>query len=99
MFNHSIIKIELEGMKFSLQKAISEKNDIFNEMIKKSLDNFCTEDHLESLVDDKVRKAVSSAMSESIDSYFRYGDGKAAIDEIVQERLKNEVRKIIGQPK
>ena len=97
MFNHSIIKIELEGMKLSLHKAISERHDIFNEMIKKSLDNFCNEDHLEFLVNEKVRKAVISAMSESIDSYFRYGDGKAAIDEIVQERLKNEVRKIMGQ--
>ena len=97
MLNNPIIKIELDNMKLTLHTMISQRTELFNDMIKKSLDNFCNEDHLESLIDEKVRSGVKSAMSESIDSYFRYGDGKKAVDEIVQERLKAEIQKIMKE--
>lgn len=85
-----IIRLELEGVKHTLNVMLVEYADIINSEIRDAVDKFCTPDNLQQIIDQQVEISISAAVKDEINEYFRYGAGRAAVRKAVLAALPKE---------
>ena len=80
-----IIKITVENMKAQVLSHLgligSELGDAIESEIEKAIELYPWEA--------QVKEIVHSAISSSIDGYFKYGDGASIIGDVVKNSFKN----------
>lgn len=87
-FNVPIIRLEVEGMKYTMQRALTEHAVAVNESIQKAIDNYCTEDNINAIVMREAKFRLDQALKEEIQNFFGYsGAGRAAVRAAVIETL------------
>lgn len=82
-----IIKLSLENMRHEILVAIHQHmmaNDIH---IQKSLEAICTEEHISSLFNAEVVKALSDSLGKEISDWFKYGEGRDLIKSAVAQKM------------
>jgi len=95
MINKSIfpiIRIELESMRHTLQLAISQHLENMDEIIlwcEKEIDRVCTPENVASIVEQAADKEIKAAITNAIHDFYRYGEGREAIKEVVRKTLRN----------
>ena len=76
-----IVKLELEGMKHSilthLGLATNELSEAVSAQIEKAIESFD--------FSDAVLRASSGAIAETIEDYFKYGQGRQFIQQAIQD--------------
>ena len=86
MSNFPIIKIEFESMRQSLRIAMTDQIARLDADVQAAIDQYCTAENLQVIIDSEVRTAVNSAVKEEVQRLFCYsGPGRQAI----REEIKN----------
>lgn len=89
MYELPLIKIELDGMRYSIVHALSTHNAEIETYVDENLKKVVEEFDYVTLVKQVATKAITEAVKRSIESYFAYGDGYKNIDAVITEILKN----------
>lgn len=84
-----IIELRVEGMKRMLHAAISEHEIKYDEQIKSALEQVCSSGHIGRVIRQEVERALSNAVSASVEQYFRFGDGSKAVNDMVEQVLRH----------
>ena len=90
MMNIPVIRLELEGMKHSILTALHEVAVGMDADIQQAVNDFCEQGHLRKVIQDAVKREITAAIEKNIASYFRYGDGNKAIQEMV-DKMRKEI--------
>ena len=79
-----IIKIEVSHVRECMARAFAQKSDEIQQMVKHSLEKYCTEEWLQTVVDDQVRRMLERAGKVDMGSSFEAAD---AIAKIIRDAL------------
>jgi hypothetical protein len=60
--NTPVIRIEVEGLKAGVMHHMQQRNDEFNEMVQKTLEDTLTEDWVKHSIQEAVNKTVQNAI-------------------------------------
>lgn len=85
--NVPLIRLEVEHMKHSMVHACSVYLAKMDAQIQDAVEKACTVENITRIVETAADEAISKAIREEIDSYFRFGDGRRAIKEVVEKQL------------
>jgi len=86
-----IIRFEIQGMRDTLLHAICDRQLKFDEYIAGAIDSYCDPDNLAKIMRQHVQCELNTAIRESIEGFFRYGEGRKVVREAVIKRLQEEV--------
>lgn len=87
-----IIKLEVEGMRRTVQMALSEFMVQQDAMLKAALDAYLTEDNISRIVNETVRVTIQDCIKDAAQNYYKYGEGAKHIRALVVERLNEQDR-------
>ena len=83
-----IIRLEVEGIKYTMQRALMEHAVAVDESIQKAIDNYCTESNINAIVMKEAKLRLELALKEEVQNFFSYsGVGRAAVRAAVIETL------------
>jgi hypothetical protein len=81
--NMPILRLELEGMKQEMMLALGRYQTQINDAVEEQLENVVQNFDYEKV----VKAAASQAITEAIQTYFKYGHGTEIIADTVREAL------------
>ncbi len=90
MENIPILRLELEGMKFSLYRALDKYQVEWNKMVRNSIERYCNEENLQLVIDRVVEREINDAIQEEVENFYKYGEGRNIIREIIVKKLQEE---------
>lgn len=82
-----IIRLEVDHMRHSMLVALSEYQVRLDSDLKAAVEAYCTPENLSRILDDAVKKTLDRVIKEQTEHYFLYGDGRKAINEVVEKKL------------
>ncbi len=87
-----IIRLELEGMRMTFCRALTEYHASIDASVQDAVERFCRPENISRIVNSSADKAMEEAIRASVDDFFRYGDGRKAIQDAVRARLGEQVK-------
>jgi hypothetical protein len=91
--NVPIIRFEIEGMKHTLQVALSQYAAVMDEQMQEAVEASCTVENLQRIIEKSAKQEIECAINEEIRKFYSYGKGREAIRNAVQLELNQR-----GQP-
>lgn len=85
-----IIRIEIEGMRHSILRALSEREVQMDKHVADALQRYVDSGELARTIDREISAAIERAIKENAESYFRYGEGRKLIADMVAARIRAE---------
>jgi len=86
--NIPIIRLEVEGMRHTVQTALMEHAAKMDSSIQAAVEAYCTDANIDAVVRKAATEAIDAAVREEVRSFFGYGRaGRAAIREAVTHFL------------
>ena len=85
--NTPIIKLEVEGMKYTVSTALMEHQAQIDASVQAALEAVCHPDNIDHVVRDTAMEAAKAVIESEIDRFFRYGEGRTALVEVIRARL------------
>lgn len=88
--NLPTIRLEIEGMRHTVLRAISERNGEMEAYIKQTLEKMCKEESIKDIVETEARTQIQLALKEEVKNFFTWSSstGRQAIREAVLEHLE-----------
>lgn len=89
MYNNTvpIIRLEVEGMKHTVQMMLSKYAAELDKEVFDAVEKFCTSSNIERVINECTEKSIKQAIELEIGDFFRYGNGRKAIKEAVENQL------------
>lgn len=87
MLNTLRVDLKLENLQQNILMAFHDCQLELNEMVKVEVLRACNTEQLKYQVEVATRQAVEHAIKDSINNYFRYGEGKSFIKQAAEKRL------------
>ena len=86
-----IIRLEVQGIKHTVQTALMNHHlQISNEM-QESIERFCTPENLQTIIDKEVRDTLDATIRAEVRDFFGYGrQGRKAVKEAIIEHLDRQ---------
>jgi hypothetical protein len=81
------IRLELTGMKEAIIFAFNERQAAQDVDVRAAVEAYCTPENLNLIIGAAVRETLDRAIKETVDHFYRYGDGRGVVKEAVQQRL------------
>lgn len=89
--NLPIIRLEVEGMRHSICRALSEYALQIDEQMQGAVKEYCTPENLGKIIRTEADRVLTDVIKTEVDNYFRFGKGREAVRKAVQDSLlKNE---------
>ncbi len=88
--NLPIIKLEVSGMREQIAMAFTNWQFKQDAMVQEALKQVCTEENVQSIINDAVAKELTHAIEEETKSFFAYGDGRKLVRKLVLEKLSKD---------
>jgi selenocysteine lyase/cysteine desulfurase len=86
--NVPIIRLEVEGMKYTVQTALLAHASQVSDGIQQAVEAYCTEANITAIVEAEARRQIEEALKQSVKDFFNFsGPGRAAVREAVMEHL------------
>lgn len=82
-----IIRLELERARHTLMVAISERMANMSSEIKAAIEREITPEKVQAILQDQVRITLQGAIKDEVESFFRYGKGRAALRKAIEMQL------------
>jgi hypothetical protein len=79
-------------MEQQLHAHIMHRAEEIQGLVNKTIQEYVTDGTLERIVDAEVRRILDSAVKDSIDRYFRLGNGRNHIDKKVEAVLREVLK-------
>lgn len=83
----AILKLSVRHMEHSMLMALNRYELDLNLAVEKAVAEYCAEDNLCAVVDSLVKREIDIAVRETVEHYFRLGEGRSAIIETVRSKL------------
>jgi predicted methyltransferase MtxX (methanogen marker protein 4) len=88
-----IIRLEVEGIKHTVEVALSEYSASMDADIQLAIADALTPEHVLSVVSSEVQKHMDAAIRTAVESFFRYnGSGAEFIKNAVHARLEQQLK-------
>ena len=87
MMNVPIIRLEIEGMKYTLQTALSEHSAQIDKDVQAAIERFCRPENIQEHINRAVKQSLGVVLAEEIERHFKYGEGREAIRQAVRTAL------------
>jgi hypothetical protein len=84
-----IIRMEVDGMRYSIIKALTNHAVEMDGQIQSAVDKYCTPENMARVIDAAAKTEIDNAIKAAIEQFYRYGDGRKAIASAVAEALKD----------
>lgn len=84
---HSIVRIEIEGMKHAIVSAITNRDIETEQFVRESIEKFCQPENISRIIAKEVDSTLEGVISEEIRRYFSYGKGREIVAHAVKERM------------
>lgn len=84
-----IIKLEVEYMKHTMVQALSRYTSQIDEALRQAVENYCTPENLERVIQAETTRVLDQAIKEEVNHWFVYGEGRKAIKEAVEKKLRD----------
>ena len=81
------LRLEVEHMKLSIQRALSLYATDLTDAIQEAVEKKCNSDELAQVMYREVDRVIEEAVKNEIERFYRYGDGREAIKEAVRVKL------------
>ena len=85
-----VVRLEVDHMKEAMQIAISERVAKMDIDIQAAVARVCTAENVLCVIESAVAKEMEASIRKEIEAFYRYGDGRKAIQEIVNRTLTGE---------
>ncbi len=90
MFEVPIIKLEMQNMRHTMVRALSEYHAQFDKNIQNAVEEYCSDDNLAKIIDKEVRESMDRAVREEVSEFFKgTRAGRLAIREAVIKYLND----------
>ena len=86
------IKLDLTMMSEKVQCHIARRSDEIHGLVNKTVQAYVTDGTLERVIDAEVRRILDATVKDSIDRYFRLGNGRSHIEKQVEAALDEVVK-------
>jgi hypothetical protein len=84
-----IIRMEIEHMRQSIVMALTEYAARMDADIKAAVEEYCTPENLRNVISVAARNTLDAVIKEEVSNFFRYGEGRKHIAEVIREKLIN----------
>jgi len=88
-----IIRLELQNMKHSIWHALTQYEVEIDQYIQEALDRVCSHENIREVVMRQTKATLEYELKELIDHFFKYGDGRKALEEMVWKKLSEILSK------
>jgi hypothetical protein len=85
--NIPTIRLELTGMKQTMQAALSHCAAQLDSDVKAAVEAYCTEGNMGRVVSEAATNCLNSAIKEEVEKFFRYGHGREAVAAAIKEAM------------
>lgn len=82
-----VIQLDLTMMAEQLHSRIAHRSEEIHGLVNQTIQQYCADGSIDKLVDAEVRMALNESVRDSIDKYFRLGNGRSYIDKQVNDSL------------
>jgi len=82
-----VIKLELEHIKHQIISHLSDRQSQIEGEVEKAIDGMIDSFEAEIFIRNKVQEVTKQVLEESINFYFKFGEGHRAIRDAVEESL------------
>ena len=88
MFEVPIIKLEMQNMRHTMVRALSEYSAQFDKNIQQAVEEYCSDDNLERIIKEEAEASLNKAIKEEVRDFFGGAcSGRLAVREAVIKYL------------
>lgn len=87
-----IIRLEVQSMKHTVHAMLLKHAAQMDEDIQRAVDSACTPENVSRIVEQTAGEEIKRAIEEEIQKFYRYGDGREAVREVVEKILTERIR-------
>lgn len=84
-----IIKLEVEHMRHTLAVALSEYTLQFDDILQKTINEFCAPGNLQRIMNDEANKVLDQVIRDEVKNWFWTGEGREVIKKAVYKKLSD----------
>ena len=86
------IKLDLTMMSEKVQCHIARRSEEIHGLVNKTVQAYVTDGTLERVIDAEVRRLLDESVKDSINRYFKYGNGRSHIEKRVEVALDEVIK-------
>lgn len=86
-----IIRFEVEGMRHAIMHALSDHQAQMDGYVQAAIDKFCAPENLMAIINGLVETEAHRAIRKKVRAFFRNGEGREVIRELVIKKLQEEI--------
>ena len=90
MFEIPYIKLEIEGMKYSIVHALNTHHADIEKHVEEVLQQVIEKFDYTAVVEEIAKNAIEKAVKSSVETFFLYGEGRKVIDAMVLKMIKQQ---------
>lgn len=88
--NIPVIRLEVQGMKHTMQVAVTEYLAKMDEDIQRAVETVCTPENVAQIIRTHAQAAIDDVLKREISNYFLYGQGREAVKAAVTAQLEGK---------
>lgn len=88
--NLPIIRLEVKGMRQQIAIAFTQFQLSQDAMVKDAIAKVCTPENVQRVIDEAVEKELESGIRTTVEDFYRYGDGRKLVTDLVIAKLKKK---------
>lgn len=85
-----IIRVEIEQIRQQILYALSGYEAELNQLLRESIERYLTPENISRVVAEQVGPVIQNVIREETEQFYKYGEGRKIIREIVRKRLMND---------
>ncbi len=85
------IQLTVERMKASVTHVLIEHTKEISAEMQRQVDEALSVENIRAVIKDTLVREVNNALKNEVESFFRYGEGRASIKKGVQQALKERL--------
>ncbi len=87
------IKMDLSMMSQHIRSHVVHRSSDIIKLVDSTVKDYCTDGSIEKLIDTEVRRMLTDSVKDSIEKYFRFGNGRNYITKQVESALDTVIIK------
>lgn len=93
-----VIRVTVEGIRESITTAMAQWALTQDDIVQKAIEKFCTPENVGRIIEDQVATCLESSIRESVNHFFRYGEGRKAVLGLVEKKLRSMIDSMAEDP-
>lgn len=86
-----VISLEVDQMKHTLVIAMRQYTNQLNEILRASIEAYCTQDNLRRVIEEETRRTLEAVLREEVKNWFLHGEGREVIKKAIEQKLRDNV--------